>query len=83
MKLNLTKFASDLLAFQKALMIPSVHGPQRFADCMGDFQRERFEGINPALLSIAKGEKPDTGRFWWEATKGASKDSDLAVCLLW
>ena len=38
---------------------------------------------NPALLAVARGTKPEIGKFWWEATKGASKDSDLAVCLLW
>jgi len=81
--MDLKKFASDPMAFQEALIIPSAHGPQRFGDCMADFQRERFAGINPALIAIAKGEKPEIGRHWWEATKGASKDSDLAVCLLW
>src|SRR6185503_3267656 len=34
-------------------------------------------------LAVARGHKPSVGRFWWEATKGASKDSDLACCLLW
>ncbi len=70
-------------AFQDDLIIPSVHGPRRFGEVMADFQRERFESINPALLAVAVGEKPVIGKSWWEATKGASKDSDLAVCLLW
>jgi len=61
----------------------SARGPQCFSDVMAEFQRERFAGINPALLSVSRGEKPAFGRHWWEATKGASKDSDLAVCLLW
>lgn len=81
--INLQAFATDPAAFQAELIIPAAHGPQRFGDCAAEFQRERFAGINPALLGIANGTKPDIGRHWWEATKGASKDSDLAVCLLW
>lgn len=77
------KFASDPSAFQAALVIPSAQGPRRFGEVMADFQRERFAAINPALVAVAKGDKPEIGRHWWEATKGASKDSDLAVCLLW
>jgi phage terminase large subunit-like protein len=79
----LVTFRTQPLMFQQALVVPSCHGPKRFGDIMADFQRERFEQINPALLSVARGERPATGRWWWEATKGASKDSDLAVCLLW
>jgi hypothetical protein len=48
-----------------------------------DFQNERFAGLDPALLSVSRGETPASGRQWWEATKGASKDSDLAALLLW
>ena len=83
MSVNIRKFATDPMAFFDALVIPSARGTQRLGDCIADFQRERFEGLIPALISIAKGEKPAIGRHWWEATKGASKDSDLAVCLLW
>lgn len=83
MAIDLKVFAADPAAFQAELIIPSAHGRKRFGDIMADFQRERFDGINPALIAIANGEKPDIGRHWWEATKGASKDSDLAVCLLW
>lgn len=69
--------------FQDDLVIPSAQGTRRFGNVMAGFQRERFASINPALLAVAKGEKPQIGKHWWEATKGASKDSDLAVSLLW
>jgi hypothetical protein len=69
--------------FREHLMIPAVHGPARFADVMADFQREDFGKIDPAFLALAAGTKPEPGRFWWERTKGASKDSDAAACLLW
>jgi hypothetical protein len=76
-------YVNSPLAFLNDLIIPSVQGPQRFGDCMADFQRERFMLLVPALLALARGEKPSIGRFWFEATKGGSKDSDLACALLW
>jgi phage terminase large subunit-like protein len=79
----LKHFAAAPLAFIENLTIPAVHGPRMFGVCMAQFQRERFASIAPALLAVARGEKPPVGRHWWEATKGASKDSDLACCLLW
>lgn len=80
---TIRELAADPAKFQASLVIPSAHGPARFGSVMADFQRERFAQINPALVAVARGKKPATGRFWWEATKGASKDSDLAVCLVW
>jgi phage terminase large subunit-like protein len=80
---RLRQYAVDPLAFLFDLMIPSVHGPRRFGDCMAEFQRHRFAGLAPALLALAHGERPQIGRHFWEATKGASKDSDLAASLLW
>jgi len=80
---DLRVMANDPSVFQRELIIPSGHGPRRFADVMADFQVDRFDAINGSLMSVAKGERPDPQRFWWEATKGASKDSDLAICLLW
>ena len=77
------QIASDPAVFESLLVIPSVSGPQAFGKCMVEFQKERFAQINPALVALAKGERANINRFWWEATKGASKDSDLAVCLLW
>jgi hypothetical protein len=50
---------------------------------MEDFQRERFASLDPALIAVARGELPQCGRQWLEATKGASKDTDLAISLLW
>lgn len=76
-------WAADPAAFQAAMLISTPSGKRPFGEVMADFQRERFALINPALLAVARGEKPAIGRFWFEATKGASKDSDLALCLLW
>lgn len=75
--------ASDPAVFQAEIIIPGVDGSARFGDIMASFQRERFAAINPALVAVANGKKPEIGRHFWEATKGCSKDTDLAVCLLW
>jgi hypothetical protein len=75
-------FGSSSL-FRQHLVIPAGHGLARFADVMADFQREDFARIDSALIALASGHKPTRGRFWWERTKGASKDTGAAVCLLW
>ena len=80
---KLQRYAGDPGAFQQDLILPSAVGLYRFGDIMADFQRTRFANLNPALLALAHGRKPDIGRDWWEATKGCSKDTDLAVCILW
>ncbi|MDA1050752.1 MAG: hypothetical protein O3C40_09770, partial [Planctomycetota bacterium] len=80
---RIATYQHDPATFQDDLFIPSAQGTRRFGDVMADFQRERFASINPALVAVARGEKPEIGKSWWEASKGASKDSDLAVCLLW
>jgi hypothetical protein len=80
---RLRDYAGDPLAFLADLTIPGARGVVRFGDAWADFQREEFTALAPALLAVANGTKPPIGRYWWERTKGASKDSDLACCLLW
>lgn len=80
---KLKLYAGDPQAFLEDLTLPSALGVARFGNVMADFQRERFESIAPALVALARGERPDIGRFWWEASKGTSKDTDLSACILW
>jgi hypothetical protein len=84
-KRELVEMAADPAVFrEKALIVPTANGPPALLGAVAaPFQRARFAAIDSALLAVSKGEKPPIGRYWWEATKGASKDSDLAVCLLW
>src|SRR4029453_19012092 len=42
-----------------------------------------FAAIAPSLLALARGDVALIRRYWWERTKGASKDSDCAVAILW
>lgn len=70
--------------FRKHLIVPtSKHGPARLDAVMADFQRQDFEAIDRAVIALVSGKRPDVNRFWWERTKGGSKDSDLAVMVLW
>lgn len=80
---DIQRYSASPMAFAEDLSIPSANGSARFGDCMADFQRARFAALFPALLAVAAGTKPPCGKYFWEATKGASKDSDLAVALLW
>lgn len=73
----------DPARFRQQLTIPGGRGAVRFSDAMADFQARDFAAMDPAFLALARGEQPPIGRFWWERTKGASKDSDAAVMLLW
>ena len=69
--------------FVMGLKIPSATGPMQFSACVVGFQWECFEELFPSLEAIKKGRKPPIRRFWWERTKGASKDSDIGAALLW
>ncbi len=80
---DLLEMAASPAAFRDALLVPTGRGEFRFTDVQADFQRERFASLDPALLAVARGQQPPCGRHWWEATKGASKDTDLAMCVLW
>ena len=71
------------LTFVDGIKIPSADGPRVFRDCMVDFQREFFHAIAPSLHAVRDGTVPKRRRFWMERTKGAAKDSDLALCVLW
>lgn len=75
--------SGDPLLFFENVVVRTGSGVHRFGNIMAPFQRERFKAIAPALLALARGKKPPIGKHWWEATKGCSKDSDLALCVLW
>jgi len=80
---EVARYQVDPLGFAEDLILPAPTGPQRFGDIMADFQRERFRRLAPDLLALLRRQKPETQQHWWEATKGASKDTDLAVAVLW
>ena len=77
------RIQADFLTFQQFVVIPSAYGPQRLGECQAIFQKEAFEAMAPSLEAIRLGKMPEKKRFWLERTKKASKDADLAVCILW
>lgn len=74
---------SNFVHFIEGVTIPAATGPSLFHDCIYPFQREFFGAIAPSLQAIQTGHRPERRRFWVERTKGASKDADLALCVLW
>ncbi|MEQ8790250.1 MAG: terminase large subunit [Pirellulaceae bacterium] len=79
----LRQLQANPAVYQADLHVPTGSGPRRFGDVMADFQRERFALVNPSLVAVTKHEPPPVPRVWDERTKGASKDTDAAVNLLW
>lgn len=80
----LTRSKQDFWAFLNCLVIPSQDkGIALFRDVIADFQQERFAQIVPSLNQLVWKRKPPCKRYWWEATKGAAKDADLAIIILW
>ena len=75
--------ADGFMLFANDLDLPGATGRVRFGDAMADFQRDTFNALAPSLAALATGRRPPITRAWIERTKGASKDSDLAVMLLW
>jgi len=75
--------ADDFTAFALGLVIPSAQGPKIFGLCIAPFQEECFKLLEPSLVAVRDGKLPPRRRFWIERTKKASKDADLAICLLW
>src|SRR5262245_6998068 len=82
-KLNLADLQANPDAFQQGICLATGSGPRRFGDVMAEFQRERFRSVNPSLLAVANHKPPPVPRVWDERTKGASKDTDWTINLLW
>jgi len=80
---DIDRWKADPLAFAEDLILPAGTGDARFGDIMAPFQRERFAVLANDLRALLTRAKPAVQNHWWEATKGASKDTDLAVATLW
>jgi hypothetical protein len=78
-----SRSANDFTLFYKGLVIPSAYGPKLLGLCLADFQEEAFNSLAPSLRAVRDGTMPPRRRFWLERTKKASKDADLAICILW
>ena len=74
---------NDFMLFAMGLTIPSASGPKVLGNCIAPFQTRDFELLAPSLAAVRNGTLPPRRRFWLERTKKASKDADIAICLLW
>ena len=79
---RLALYVRDPMAFIEDLVLPTPSAP-RFGDVMAPFQRMRLKKLVPDLQALVAQKQPPIRRHWWEATKGASKDTDLAAAVMW
>ena len=79
----LEKRRRSFLYFKDKIIVPSAHGNKRMEQVEAEFQRECFEAMAPSLDALRLGSLPPIRRFWLERTKGASKDTDIAIVLTW
>ncbi|MBX9656395.1 hypothetical protein K2Y11_22495 [bacterium] len=81
---TIRSIAQSPVEYRKHLIVPtSAHGPQPLGGIVAEFQRRDFEALDRAVIALVSGKRPEINRFWWERTKGGSKDSDLAIMVLW
>lgn len=83
MNADFARMASSPALFRERLVIPGARGCIKLGEAMADFQRRDFAALDRGFLALAKGEKPEPSRYFFSRTKGASKDSDSAIMLLW
>jgi len=76
-------YASNFLGFLNEVWIPTGRGPRVFGDCMTPFQERVFREVAPSLLAVMRQQSPPIPRIWDERVKGASKDTDWSLALLW
>ena len=75
--------ANDFMLFARGLIIDGQHGPVQLNKVIRDHQIQPFEDLAPSLKTLRDGGMPDKRRHWWERTKKASKDADLAIVVAW
>lgn len=80
---DIRRYASDPFAFFADAMIPGPGRDVQLGDCWADFQRDAFRILADCIQAVSAGSKPPFRGLWVERTKGASKDSDVGLALLW
>ena len=80
---TMRKYASNPMEFFADAVVPIGNGEARLGDAWSDFQVEAFRVLGECLSAVAAGRKPKYRGAWIERTKGASKDSDVGLTILW
>lgn len=81
--LTLRRYAADPMSMFAQSVIPGVNGEVRLCEVWSEFQIQAFRVLSACMMSVARGEKPPHRGVWIERTKGASKDSDIGLALVW
>ena len=76
-------YATNPMRFFADAIIPAAGGDRRLGDVWANFQRDAFQVLADCLTAAACNQKPPYRGVWIERTKGASKDSDVGLALLW
>lgn len=69
--------------FLDNIHVPTAHGTRQFRLIAEPFQIERLMPLMESLAALAAGKVPDRRRHFWIASKGASKDQDGCLALLY
>lgn len=80
---QMAKLKGDPMAFFERVRVRSIRGMVPLGTIMAEHQREWLKALSPALASVARGEVPKIGKFFWEGTKGSGKDFCLALAVIW
>jgi hypothetical protein len=80
---KIRQYAAAPMAFFAETIIPRAMGDVALGNCWADFQIEAFKVFATCVKAVAAGKKPPYRGLWIERTKGASKDSDVGLALLW
>ena len=78
---RLREYRRDPVAFIGDLILPGTTRP--FREVWGSFQAEFFVAVAPGLLAVARKKVGPFRGYFLDRTKGTSKDTDIAICLLW
>jgi hypothetical protein len=82
-KPDLALYVADPMRYFADTIIPGDGVDVRLGDVWAGFQVDAFRVMSDCLQAVAVGDKPPYRGLWIERTKGASKDSDVGLGLLW
>jgi hypothetical protein len=71
--------------FRENLIVDGPTGPGLWKGFMAEFQKKDFAAIDPGMMYIAgvTKEEPEQQRYFIQRTRGSSKTTDIAACVIW
>jgi hypothetical protein len=80
---TLQQMQANPATFRAHIHIQTGKGRRKFSEIVAPFQEKDFKSLDGPFMALRDGTKPEPGRFWIERTKGAAKDSDVGLMVLW